>query len=51
MFRRWRPRQKQLSVLVWHYHDDDVPGPDAEVEMLLEKLPLQTARDADAISR
>ena len=24
---------KKLSVLVWHYHDDDVPGPDAAVEL------------------
>src|SRR5436190_799817 len=24
-----------LSVLVWHYHDDDVPGPDAAVELVL----------------
>jgi xylan 1,4-beta-xylosidase len=28
-----------VSVLVWHYHDDDVPGPDAEVKLRLENLP------------
>src|SRR5262249_51472562 len=22
-----------LTVLAWHYHDDDVPGPDAEVAL------------------
>jgi xylan 1,4-beta-xylosidase len=27
-------------VLVWHYHDDDTPGPEADVDLLLENLPL-----------
>jgi xylan 1,4-beta-xylosidase len=31
---------KKLCVLVWHYHDDDVPGPDAQVELTLDHLPL-----------
>jgi xylan 1,4-beta-xylosidase len=26
-------------VLLWHYHDDDLPGPDAEVELTIEHLP------------
>ena len=30
----------KLCVLAWHYHDDDVPGPDAEVELALDGLPL-----------
>ena len=30
----------KLSVLVWHYHDDDVPGPDAEVQLVLAHLPV-----------
>jgi len=30
----------KLAVLIWHYHDDDVPGPDAEVELALAGLPL-----------
>jgi xylan 1,4-beta-xylosidase len=25
----------KISVLVWHYHDDDLPGPDAAVEMTI----------------
>lgn len=29
----------QLVVLVWHYHDDDVAGPDAAVELSLAGLP------------
>jgi xylan 1,4-beta-xylosidase len=28
-------------VLVWHYHDDDVPGPDAAVELALTGLPVK----------
>ena len=31
---------KKLSVMAWHYHDDDVPGPDAAVELTLTGLPL-----------
>jgi len=33
--------RNKLSVLVWHYHDDDVPGPNAAVELSLGGL--QTA--------
>jgi xylan 1,4-beta-xylosidase len=31
----------RLAVLVWHYHDDDVPGPDAAVELALTGLRLK----------
>jgi xylan 1,4-beta-xylosidase len=31
---------RKLAVLVWHYHDDDVPGPDAAVNLTLEHLPF-----------
>jgi xylan 1,4-beta-xylosidase len=30
---------KKLSILVWHYHDDDVPGPDAAVDLAVRGLP------------
>jgi len=30
----------ELSVLMWHYHDDDVPGPDAGVTLTLAGLPF-----------
>ena len=30
--------EKKLCVLVWHYHDDDVPGPDAAVELTVQGL-------------
>src|SRR5204863_289813 len=29
----------KLSLLVWHYHDDDVPGLEAEVRLQLNNLP------------
>ena len=28
----------QFSLLVWHYHDDDVPGPEADVTVTLEHV-------------
>ncbi len=31
--------ERTLSVLVWHYHDDDLPAPDAAVELRLNGLP------------
>lgn len=31
---------RKLSVLVWHYHDDDVAGPAAEVALTLAGLPV-----------
>jgi len=31
---------RRLSVLLWHYHDDDVPGPEAAVRLSLSGLPL-----------
>ena len=32
-------RDGQVCVLAWHHHDDDVPGPDAAVELSLTGLP------------
>jgi xylan 1,4-beta-xylosidase len=31
---------KKLTVLTWYYHDDDVAGPDADIEFTLNHLPL-----------
>jgi xylan 1,4-beta-xylosidase len=31
---------RRLCVLLWHYHDDDVPGPSARVQLTLAHLPL-----------
>ena len=32
--------KNKLAVLVWHYHDDDVPGADANVDLSLDNLPF-----------
>jgi xylan 1,4-beta-xylosidase len=32
---------RKLCVLLWHYHDDDVAGPRATVELALRGLPIQ----------
>ncbi len=29
----------RVSVMAWHYHDDDVPGPEAAVQLALEGIP------------
>jgi len=31
--------KNKLCVMAWHYHDDDVPGPTANVELMLDGLP------------
>jgi xylan 1,4-beta-xylosidase len=31
--------RNRLGVMVWHYHDDDLPGPDAAVTLKLAGLP------------
>ncbi len=33
-------RDRKLCVLSWHHHDDDVPGPEADVALSLDKLPV-----------
>lgn len=35
-----------LAVLVWHYHDDDLPGPDASIRLRLRRLPRAFAQGA-----
>ncbi len=34
----------KLSIMLWHYHDDDVAGPAAEVELSLTSLPRAKGR-------
>jgi xylan 1,4-beta-xylosidase len=34
----------KLCVLVWHYHDDDVPGPTANIAVQLSGLPQKTEK-------
>lgn len=31
----------KLCVMIWHYHDDDLTGPDANVSLALANLPLK----------
>jgi xylan 1,4-beta-xylosidase len=35
-----------LAVMVWHYHDDDLPGPDANVHLNLRGLPKAFTKGA-----
>ena len=32
--------KNKLYVMIWHYHDDDVPGPNANIELELTNLPV-----------
>jgi xylan 1,4-beta-xylosidase len=34
----------RLCVMAWHYHDDLVPGPAADVQLALTGLPIETGR-------
>jgi xylan 1,4-beta-xylosidase len=36
--------KNKLCVLAWHYHDDHVPGPTADVTLALTGLPVQAGR-------
>jgi xylan 1,4-beta-xylosidase len=33
---------RRLTILLWHYHDDDVPGPPADVSLQVGGLPAST---------
>jgi xylan 1,4-beta-xylosidase len=35
--------KERLYVLVWHYHDDEVPGPDAAVQLTLDGVGFEKA--------
>jgi xylan 1,4-beta-xylosidase len=34
----------KLRVMIWHYHDDDLPGPAAEVGLTVHNLPGRSGR-------
>ena len=35
---------ERLCAMLWHYHDDDVPGPDAQVELTIKGLAAGAAQ-------
>ena len=36
--------QNKLAVMVWHYHDDDLPGPDAAIDLAFNGIPLANGK-------
>jgi len=34
--------ENRVCVMLWHYHDEDVPGPRADVELTLNGLPVRS---------
>jgi len=42
---------RKLAILVWHYHDDDVPGPAADVELAIAHLPAAASKDKLRVTR
>ena len=43
--------KNKLAVMVWHYYDDDLPGPAADVDLTLDgSAAAKRLRDRDAIS-
>jgi xylan 1,4-beta-xylosidase len=32
---------RRLTIMAWHYHDDDVAGPAAEIALTVEGLPMK----------
>ena len=41
-----RTKEGQLAILAWHYHDDDIAGPDAQVSLNLNGLSHKKTRTA-----
>jgi xylan 1,4-beta-xylosidase len=39
-------RDDRVAILVWHYHDDDVAGPAARIDLSLRGLPASFAQGA-----
>jgi xylan 1,4-beta-xylosidase len=35
---------REMSVLIWNYHDDDVPGPEAAVQLQISGLSASAKR-------
>ncbi|HTS12906.1 MAG TPA: hypothetical protein VMH00_12370 [Candidatus Limnocylindrales bacterium] len=36
--------KRSITVMIWNYHDDDVPGPNSQIALSLVKLPPEARR-------
>jgi xylan 1,4-beta-xylosidase len=34
----------QVAILLWHYHDDDIEGPNAEIKLTISGIPFSSRR-------
>jgi xylan 1,4-beta-xylosidase len=34
---------RKLSIMAWHYHDDDLPGPATEIDLTVDHVPTSAA--------
>jgi xylan 1,4-beta-xylosidase len=34
--------KNEVCVMLWHYHDEDIPGPQADVKLTLSGLPVRS---------
>jgi xylan 1,4-beta-xylosidase len=37
-------KDREIEILVWNYHDDDVPFPDAPINLVISGLPMNAKR-------
>jgi len=37
-------KDREIEILLWNYHDDDVPFPDAPIDLVISGLPANTKR-------
>jgi len=38
------PAPRRIAIMVWHYHDDDIAGPDAAVKLAIRNLPAEATQ-------
>src|SRR5438876_12217972 len=37
-------KQNEVDILIWNYHDDDLPAPEATIDLSVSGLPKKTER-------
>jgi xylan 1,4-beta-xylosidase len=37
-------KQNEVEILIWNYHDDDLPAPEAAIDLAVNGLPTKTGR-------